>query len=99
MKYKHEDIFEGLCTARQYYDQFEKPLRLEVNKIYRQKGFIYYCDYIIVWADARSAVGEAIRYGSGNSNVGERSLFINSSYKLGWKVGDNRPNMRLIEIE
>jgi len=98
MKYTQSDMFDGVCTTAQYYDQFEKPSRLEVGKVYRQKGFVYYCDYLVVWADDVSAVGEIVRDGNGGSNVGQRDLFKNSGSMLGWRVRDQRSDMRLTEI-
>ena len=98
MKYSIYDLYDGICTCKQYYDQFEKPDTLEVGKTYKQDGVIYPLYYKILWADEKTAIAEVVGDGNNGHNVGQRDLFYNSGNMLGWKYNDNRDEYRLQEI-
>lgn len=81
---------------KQYYEQFETPKTLEVGKVYRSKGYIYWIDYKILYIGEGVALGLEVANGNGNFSVGKKELFYSDGYRLGWKYDDFRPVFRLV---
>ena len=99
MKYSLSDYYDGECTAKQYYDQFDKPKTLVVGETYVQSGSIYPMYFKILWTDEEVAVGVVVKDGNGGTNIGEREMFYNKGYIIGWRYKDNRSSYRLKEIK
>lgn len=99
--YKIKDQFyfhDNGLPIRQYYNQFDLPF-LEVGKVYRQQGSIYWKDYKIVFIGEGVALGVEIANGNGNFTLGNKELFYADEMRSGFKYNDTaRPCYRLQEI-
>lgn len=89
---------ENDLPISQYYKQFETPKTIEVGKTYRQKGFVYWSDYKIIFIGEGVALGVEVANGNGNFTLGKKELFYIEGYKKGWKYNDNRPQGRLTKL-
>ena len=79
-----------------YYNQFDRPDKLEVGKVYYQHSGIYWQHYLIVYVGHGVALGVEVNNGNGNSNVGEKELFYAEGILRGFKYNDaRRPCYRL----
>ena len=93
-KYTNSDIYDGVCTSKQYADQFLSVIP-EVGKTYLQNpGKWDEKEYTIVFADDKIAIGVAKdTFIKGTTDY---TLFYSSGIYAGWKYQDTaRPSYRL----
>ena len=93
---------ENTGSTKPYFDQFEKPERLEVGKVYHQENIGEWasCDYKIIFIGEGVALGISINSRISKDCNGEKELFYSEGNAIGFKYGDiDRPCYRLIEKE
>lgn len=89
MKYKYSDVLEGICTYKEYHNQFN-PIQLELNNEYTQHKNKYNekkFKIIFIDKDNKIAVGKVISNKIGKEFTGDFQLFY---AKSGFKYQDNR---------
>ncbi len=92
LKYKHDDLLEGYCTAKQYYDQFDTARDLNVGMRYHNNLNSFMCTtYEITYIDDKVALAIEV----GGSSVGSYCLFYSTGNMAGWKYQDSRSSYRL----
>ena len=100
LKYSSIDLYDGYCTAKQYYDQFDTARDLQVGKQYKNNvGCFMETIWEIVAIHDRVAL--AIEIKGPNTAVGINDnycLFIKNGNMAGWKYNDNRASYRLREL-
>lgn len=90
-------FIDGGLPIKDYYSQFNTAGDLEVGKVYRQEGGIFYKDYLIIFIGEGVALGLEVANGNNNFSVGGKTLFHSEGDMKGWMYHDNRPNYRLLK--
>lgn len=91
------EFFEEGIPLANYFKQFKLPV-LEVGKVYRQNGSIFWRDYKIIFIGEGVALGVEIANGNNSFSIGSKELFYSDTTRSGFKYNDiNRPSYRLIE--
>jgi len=98
VKYNYSDISDGVCTAKQYTDQFTSVIP-EVGKTYVQNpGQWNEHKFTILFVDDKIALG--ISKDSIMKGTIEYTMFYSCGAFAGWKYDDTaRPSYRLQEIK
>lgn len=92
MKYSLDDYSDGLCTTKQYREQFNPPA-IEVGSVYVQApGTWYEKHYQILAIDGNVAFAKSTYNKISNKFIGDYSLFNVSD---GWTYNDSRDTYRL----
>lgn len=79
-----------------YFNQFDRPDKLEVGKVYYQHSGIYWQHYLIVYVGHGVALGVEVNNEHGNFNANSKELFYSEGNMRGFKYNDaDRPNYRL----
>lgn len=94
MNFTSSDYSEGLCTRKQFVDQYS-PIRLEVGKVYQQESELWcHKQYKILYIDNHIAVGICVANSISNRFIGDYEMFYVND---GFKYNDTlRPNYRLV---
>jgi len=96
MKYSDSDLYDGVCTAVEYWEQFDMP-RLKVGGLYVVQPNHWAQEiYRIIYIDETVALAELIE----GLRVGGvlppcKKLYQSSGLARGHKCGDNRTCYRL----
>lgn len=104
MKYSYDDIHNGICTPKQYYDSLETARDLVVGGVYKNcVGDFSETEYTIVYIGHGVALGVetfkgvvgASKYQCKLGKTPDTMTFHAKGFMAGWKVDDSRSCYRL----
>ncbi len=92
LKYDTSDIYDGVCTEKQYYDQFNTARVLVVGGKYETNvdNFMRKT-WEIIYINEDIALAVSVD----ELSKGDHMLFNSSGDAAGWRYSDNRPSFRL----